>query len=157
LDTFARLSQRQGLLISLLVLRALAYYKGGDTPRALGYLEQALELAEPEGYISPFLKEGPIITDLLYKVAAGGKAVSYIQTLLEVSLADPLDLDEPLSSRELEVLRLMAVGASNAQIAQQLVIAVNTVKKHITNIFAKLNATHRTEAVARAREIGLLK
>jgi LuxR family maltose regulon positive regulatory protein len=166
------------LRLKVYALQALAYEALGDSARAMEKLEQALSLAEPEGYIRIFVDEGAPMAALLHQAAARGLTPNYITKLLaafpageqvsggaEVQIASdtpllprpsaPL-LVEPLTSRELEVLQLMAAGQSNREIARTLVVSVGTVKKHLSNIFGKLNATSRTQAVARARELQLL-
>ncbi len=135
--------------------------------QALAALERALALAEPEGYMRLFLDEGPAMLALLRLAHAGGKAPTYLTMLLvaageqaATTASHPTPrstiLVEPLTDRELEVLRLLAVGASNEEIAEQLVIAIGTVKRHVSNIFGKLTVSNRTQAVARAQLIGLL-
>jgi LuxR family maltose regulon positive regulatory protein len=115
----------------------------------------------PNPYVRLFLDEGPAARDLLRL------APDYITTLLTasgeqsaaaapVSVRPSAALVEPLSERELEVLHLMATGASNEQIAEHLVIAVSTVKRHVSNLLAKLTVSNRTQAVTRARELALL-
>ena len=105
---------------------------------------------------------------LLRRAAAAGVASDYVARLVAACDTAPTTdlkpetlksetLIEPLSPRELEVIQLIATGASNPEISQELFISVNTVKKHITNIFGKLGATSRTQAVARARQLGLVK
>jgi LuxR family maltose regulon positive regulatory protein len=163
--------------IKLLILRALALHARGDIGQAVASLRQALDLAAPGGYVHVFLDKGTPMRQLLYRVVAGKAArdstAEYASRLLAValdteeSLAKPAPpetpsegpgegLIEPLSPRELEVLRLVATGATNPQIAAQLFIAVDTVKKHLSNIFGKLGVKNRTQAAARARELGLL-
>jgi ATP/maltotriose-dependent transcriptional regulator MalT len=137
------------------------------THEALITLERALTLAQPEGYIRLFLDEGVPMLNLLRQVRSRGLASNYISTLLSASgeqtvaaaprsVAHSSALVEVLSERELEVLRLLAGGASNEEIAEQLVIAIGTVKRHVSNIFGKFTVSNRTQAVARARELGLL-
>jgi LuxR family maltose regulon positive regulatory protein len=152
--------------IELLMLQALARQAEQDVSGALTSLEQALALAEPAGYVRLFVNEGEPMRGLLQRIKArGGRINKYINQLLatwgEAEYLPPSTLSlhsliEPLSPRELEVLSLIAMGASNAEIAQQLVITVNTTKKHITHIFEKLAVTNRAEAVARARDLGLV-
>jgi LuxR family maltose regulon positive regulatory protein len=160
-------------VLEILLLKALTYQEQGNLASALSALASALEVAEPEGYIRTFVDEGPAMAALLRKRrAAQSGETEYVDKLLEafeqgeepVEPASPPDrqrnvpqpLIEPLSDRELEVLHLMATGASNQEIAEALVIAVNTVKRHARNIFDKLGVGNRTQAVARARELGLL-
>jgi LuxR family maltose regulon positive regulatory protein len=162
-----------GHVLDILLLKALTYQEQGNLAPALSALASALELAEPEGYIRTFVGEGPAMATLLRKIrATQGREAGYVERLLQAfdqgeepvvsaSLQDgrpkaPQPLIEPLSDRELEVLQLMATGASNQNIAEALVIAVNTVKRHARNIFDKLGVENRTQAVARARALGLL-
>jgi LuxR family maltose regulon positive regulatory protein len=155
-------------VIEILVLQALALDARGETQAALDVLQRALVLAEPEGYVRTFADEGRPMTALLRQAAASGVASGYIAKLvaacgttpatdLKPATLKPDTLIEPLSPRELEVIQLVATGASNPDISQQLFISVNTVKKHITNIFGKLGVTSRTQAVARARQLGLVE
>lgn len=173
LQTEAEAAGRKGHVLDILLLKAITYQEQGNLAPALSALASALELAEPEGYIRTFVDEGPAMSTLLRKIRAtqGGEA-GYVKRLLQAfdqgeepvvsaSLQDgqrkaPQPLIEPLSDRELEVLQLMATGASNQNIAEALVIAINTVKRHARNIFDKLGVENRTQAVARARALGLL-
>jgi LuxR family maltose regulon positive regulatory protein len=164
------------LRVKLRVLRALAL-AGSDAGEAQRVLHQAVALAAPEGMVCVFVEEGAALTPLLAPLAAGDDERStYVRRLLaalgaheERSLAPPppaeapqqplpelTALPEPLSTRELDVLRLMADGQSNNEIAASLVIAVSTVKSHVNNIFSKLGVASRTQALARARRLGLL-
>jgi LuxR family maltose regulon positive regulatory protein len=165
-----------GMTIEILALQALTHAAHGDTGHALAALERALALAAPEGYIRVFVDEGAPMAALLREAQACGMVPDYTARLLAafpegleaegLRLADgvpasslqPLasTLVEPLSARELEVLQLIAGGRSNQAIAAQLVIAVGTVKRHITNIYGKLGVHSRTQAVARARAVHLL-
>jgi LuxR family maltose regulon positive regulatory protein len=158
--------------IEILVLKALAQQVGGDLPAALDTLAWALSLAAPQGYVRLFLDEGPVMLTLLSQVGKTDPSLQDdVQQLLahahvapSTPSASSMDTEpskeqplvEPLSERELEVLHLMAAGASNEEIAEQLVIVVGTAKRHVSNILAKLAATNRTQAVSRAREVGLL-
>jgi LuxR family maltose regulon positive regulatory protein len=158
--------------IEILILKALALDVRGDLPAALNTLKEALTLAQPEGYVRIFLDEGAPLVGLLSQVGgADPSLLGYVQTLLahqkvisgNIPLSSPDNeqsrqqpLVEPLSERELEVVQLMAAGASNEEIADQLVIAIGTAKRHVSNILAKLAVSNRTQAVARARELELL-
>ena len=160
-----------GSVIEILVLQALADEVQGDIPSALVPLERALTLAEPEGYVRIFVDEGRPMAQLLSEAAAQGIMPDYTGRLLaafeaeehesedELHLPPSLpapSLTEPLSQRELEVLRLIAQGLSNREIGERLFLAVITVKGHNRNIFRKLQVRRRTEAVVRARELDLL-
>ncbi len=156
--------QWMGFVIEILALQALAFEAQGQDEQALDALRRALCLAEPEGYVRLFVSEGPAMARLLYKAAARGITPAYAGRLLAAfPTSTPsvsqrqAGLVEPLSARELEILRLVAAGVSNPEIAEQLVISVNTVKKHVTNIFGKLAVTTRTQAVARARTLKLIE
>jgi LuxR family transcriptional regulator, maltose regulon positive regulatory protein len=162
---------RTGRVIEILVVRVLAHEALGERPSALVPLERALTLAEPEGYVRIFVDEGRPMARLLTDAASRGIMPDYTARLLAAFEAEehksavgshlshaPLDqsLIEPLSQRELEVLQLIAQGLSNREIGERLFLAVITVKGHNRNIFRKLQVRRRTEAVARARELGLL-
>jgi LuxR family transcriptional regulator, maltose regulon positive regulatory protein len=154
--------------LNVLVLQAVALQAHGDKDQAAHLLVDALALAEPGGFIRLFVDEGKPMAHLLSQVAALGRMPDYIGKLLTAFAAeeqkseDPASrsatqpLLEPLSPRELEVLQLMARGRSNQEISEQLVLALSTVKGHNRNIFGKLQVQRRTEAVARARELGLV-
>ena len=159
---------RTGSVIEILMLQALAHEAQGDNPTALVSLERALTLAEPEDYVRVFVDEGTPMAQLLSEAAARGIMPSYTARLLAALEAEaqksecrphvpPAEsLIEPLSQRELEVLRLIAQGLSNREISERLFLALSTVKGHNQIIFSKLLVQRRTEAVARARELGLL-
>ena len=142
--------------IKILILQALALQAVDDKEEALAALARALLLAEPGGYIRSFFDEGEAMAELLQETNESNVASYTSKLLLEWGIKN-LALVEPLSQRELEVLQLLASGLSNKNIAQTLVIAVSTVKKHLKNIYQKLNAHSRTEAIASARELGILK
>jgi LuxR family maltose regulon positive regulatory protein len=154
-------------VLHILVLRALALEAQGDRTSALFTLERALVLAEPEGYIRLFVDEGAPMRALLRQAYARSRVSGYVVTLLsafgEQNLSDlplasarPGALTEPLTEREREVLHLLLEGASNRQIAQRLVLSVNTVKRHVYNLCGKLGVQSRAQAIARARSLHLL-
>jgi LuxR family maltose regulon positive regulatory protein len=154
---------RTGSVIKILPLLALAFQAQGDVDRALATLSRALSLAEPEGYVRTFVDEGEPMAVLLRLALSRGIAPNYAARLLaafdqEVEPVSPgmETLVEPLTERELDVLRLVVAGLSNPEIADELVVAVSTVKTHINHIFGKLGADSRTRAVARAQELNLL-
>lgn len=154
--------------LTVLVLLAVALHAHGETDTAVQVLGAALTLAEPGGFIRLFVDEGAPMAQLLSAAAAHGMMPDYIGTLLAAFEAehskreDPSYLpqaqpvSEPLSQREIEVLHLMAQGLSNREISERLFLALSTVKGHNLKIFGKLQVQRRTEAVARARELGLL-
>jgi LuxR family maltose regulon positive regulatory protein len=160
-----------GQAIEALNLRALALQAAGDPSPALASLQRALALGEPEGYVYAFIREGAPMVRLLVGLRHGANVpahlASYLDRLLaafpgdesSTSAASPLQESpaEPLTPRETEVLRLVAAGASNPEIAAALFIAVDTVKRHCTHIFQKLGVSNRTQAAARARELSLVE
>lgn len=166
LEKAADEGRRTGSLIEVLALQALAHAAHRDLPRALVPLERALTLAEPEGYVRVFVDEGQPMRTLLRHAAASGIASSCTKRLLAAfdEFAQPgssaaqaaAGLAEPLTAREVEILRLVATGMRNQQIADQLFISLATVKRHLANAYRKLGVGHRTEAVARADELHLL-
>ena len=166
---------RMGQAIEILVLRALVLEARGDTDEAMNSLERALSLAEPESFVRLFVDEGPPMAALLSKVLRKRRdgdprdgASEYAGELLKHFAAEaapsngertrgvPVPGLEPLSGRELEVLRLLAAGRSNTEIARELYLALGTVKAHVHHIYGKLLVRNRTEAVARASELRLL-
>jgi LuxR family maltose regulon positive regulatory protein len=167
LQQAAEQGRRPGSLVEVLVLQALAHQVQGDAIRARAPLERALTLAEAEGYVRIFLDEGATMRILLGHVAAPGPASAYARRLLSAFetparlaptplQAVPAALVEPLTRREVEILRLIAAGMRNQEIAEQLFISLSTVKRHVANAYGKLGASHRTEAVARANALDLL-
>jgi LuxR family maltose regulon positive regulatory protein len=173
----AAISQgRTGSVIEIQALRALALAACGDEAGALSALTEALALACPRGYVRIFADEGAPMRTLLARVPVTEpgqqRAVrridpGYLSELLRAcgqadaappgrSAVAPPSLAEPLTDRELEVLRLIAAGRSNQRIAHDLVVALDTVKKHVTHVLGKLGAANRTEAAARARQLGLI-
>lgn len=122
-------------------------------------LAKALLFGEPEAYVRAFVDEGPRMAALLHRAAAEGHSPAYAQRILAAFGHErPAEgLVEPLTERELEVLRLLADGLTNAQIAARLVVAQSTVKTHINHLYGRLGVTGRTQAAARARELRLLE
>jgi LuxR family transcriptional regulator, maltose regulon positive regulatory protein len=164
---------RQGSVIEILVLQAMAYHAQGDLPAALLPLQHALALAEPEGYIRTFVDEGEPMKQLLQEINSRELAPDYARKVLAAfSPAEPEPVRpslpqpplrqphapavEALSERELEVLHLIAAGLTNQEIATRLYLSLHTVKVHARNINAKLGAGSRTQAVAKGRALGLL-
>lgn len=150
-------------VVEILVIQALALEAQGNVTEAIITLERALALAEPEGYIRTFVDEGTPLAHLLRQAASRGISPNYINKLLaafaeatDAAPAMPQPLVEPLTERELEVLALITAGMTNQEIAQKLTITVGTVKRHLHNIYSKLNVSNRTQAVAYARELKLL-
>ena len=132
-------------------------------------LERSLTLAGPRGFIRIYVDEGPPMARLLYEALSRRIAPDYVRRLLaafpesepeptdpSISRAQESDLIEPLSERELEVLQLIAEGLTNPEIASRLFLSLNTVKAHARNIYGKLGVHNRTQAVVRARTLGIL-
>ena len=164
IDRLLRTAESEGrtsITIEALTLRALAHWRRGDHEEALIALEFALRLAEPEGYIRLFVDFGLPMASLLQEAHARRVMPGYVGKLLTVfsasfaSSARPA-LTEPLTPREREILGLIAAGLTNPEIADRLVISSQTVKKHTSSIYGKLGVSNRTEAAAKARELGLL-
>ncbi len=160
----AEAAGRVGQVIEILILQALAFQGKRDMPRALATLDRAILLAQPEGYVRTFLDEGEPMTKLLYQAQAHRIGAGYASELLSAvgqatsTTPPPIQLlVEPLSMRELEVLKLIEAGHSNQEIAARLVISMPTVKRHISNIYAKLGAKNRTQAVSLGRELRLFE
>jgi LuxR family transcriptional regulator, maltose regulon positive regulatory protein len=168
---------RTGSIIEIQALRALALAAHGDHADALSALADALTLARPLGYVRVLADEGAPMHALLSQLPAARLGQQhaahridpgYLAALLRAcgqadtgppprrAAAAPPGLAEPLTDRELEVLGLIAAGKSNQRIAHDLVVALDTVKKHVTHVLGKLGAANRTEAVARARQLGLI-
>jgi LuxR family maltose regulon positive regulatory protein len=171
----ATTGQRWGHVIEIHLLQALAHQMHQEEKQALDALSAAIQLAEPENYIRIFVDEGQTIAVLLSKLQAEQRKhglTPYLDTVLATFFQQSKDderqpksmaectksqlLLESLSERELEVLQLLAQGVSNREIAQKLVIALDTVKRHVSHIFSKLGVNNRIQAVRRARELGLL-
>jgi LuxR family maltose regulon positive regulatory protein len=154
---------RLGSVIEILLLRALALQAQSKQEEALRTLGRALTLAEPEGYLHLFLDEGPPLLSLLRQAYARQITPGYVRTLLEAAGQHMRPtphrssvLGELLTEREREVLRLLVEGASNREIAEHLVLSVNTVKKHVFNICSKLSVQSRAQAIARVRTLNIL-
>ena len=146
------------------MLRALALQQHGDVDAAVAAVARALELAEPEGYVRTFTDEGPAMATLLRTAARRGVSAAYVARLLRIAGPGPPGrparsdaLVDPLSDRELDVLRLLASELSGPEIARHLVVSLNTVRTHTKNIYAKLGVGSRRAAVRRAEELGLLR
>jgi LuxR family maltose regulon positive regulatory protein len=157
-------ANRVGRVIETLVLQALACQGKKDIDQALVILEKAFSLAQPGGYMRTFLDEGEPIAKLLFQARTQRIGTGYGAELLSAmghafGGALPLAqlLIEPLTLRELEVLKLIEAGYSNQEIAAELVISLPTVKRHISNIYTKLGTSSRTQAVARAKELNLFQ
>ena len=157
---------RMGHLIELLILQALALDAQGNLDQALSSLARALELAEPQGFVRIFLDKGAPIIRLLKEAARRDIAAEYVIKLLNLIDTDTRPdgpnhspsslLVDPLSDRELEVLHLMAQDLSYKEIADQIMVSLNTVRTHVKNIYSKLMVHKRSQAVAKARELNLL-
>jgi LuxR family maltose regulon positive regulatory protein len=177
LHAAAAAQDRTGSLIEIGALRALALAARGQDADAVNALAGALTLAFPRGYVRVFADEGPPMAALLTRLIAAQRAGSglpglqaaasvplgYLARLRSAFRPEPAaphaaavpGLIDPLTSRELEVLQMLAAGKSNQAIAGQLVVTLDTVKKHVSHLLGKLGAANRTEAVTRARELGL--
>lgn len=153
---------RMGSVIEIRILQALLYKAQGDIPCALESLEFALRLAEPEGYVRIFVDEGASMARLLSEANAQRIMLEYIGKLLDAfgeterSTLTNQPLVAPLSEREREILTLIANGLKNKEIAEQMVISLNTVLYHTKNIYNKLGVNKRTQAVLKAQELRLL-
>jgi LuxR family maltose regulon positive regulatory protein len=172
----AAAQSRTGSVIEISALRVLALAACGDQDAAVDALARALALGFPQGYVRVFADEGAPMHALLARLAAAerdqraparGIDAGYLAALLhachQADAMPPRSRDgaltgmaEPLTGRELEVLRLIAAGKSNQRIAGELFVSLDTVKKHVTHVLGKLGAANRTEAAARARRLGLI-
>jgi LuxR family maltose regulon positive regulatory protein len=180
LEESAQSGARAGRLVEIIMLKALVMQRMGDTAQADTALTKSLALAEPSGYVRVFLDEGQPMRMLLAQWlahASAGPLRDYAIHLLSQFDAEPhlvtaaqekaspagdpsassgQALVEPLSKRELEVLHLIALGRTNQEIARQLIVSPGTIKAHTASIYRKLDVANRTEAVARARQLGIL-
>jgi LuxR family maltose regulon positive regulatory protein len=172
LQEAAERAERHGRLIEILVLRGLLLHAAGDTDGARASVAHALALGQNEHYVRTFADEGAPLHELVAAIAAHPEAwpeqvrPDYLAAVLaafapaertpDAAERPNQELIEPLSDRELEVLQLVAAGCSNQEIADRLIIAPATVRKHIENIHGKLGVRNRTQAAARARELGIV-
>ncbi len=148
--------------LKVMVLRAIALHAQGEKDRAVQVLSEALSLAEPGGFIRLFVDEGPPMAALLQETARYGNVSNYVGQLLDafgkavVKTPVAQHLIEPLTERELEVLRLLATYLKGPEIARELMVSLNTLRTHTKNIFNKLGVNNRQAAVRRAEQLGLL-
>jgi LuxR family maltose regulon positive regulatory protein len=172
LEEAAQAGGRHGRLIEILTLRALALQAAGEITQALAVLTKSLTLAETDRFVRVFLDEGLPMKMLLTRWLAhsssrfpreyGIRLLSqfdgeqHVRMASQEKIPSTNDLVEPLSPRELEVLRLMALGRTNLEIARQLIVSRGTIKAHTASIYRKLEVANRTEAAARARQLGIL-
>ncbi|HEX3643946.1 MAG TPA: LuxR C-terminal-related transcriptional regulator, partial [Ktedonobacteraceae bacterium] len=167
----ATAGKRWGHVIEVRLLQALAHQMCQKEIQALDALSEAVRLAEPEGYIRSFVDEGAPMGTLLYHLRKRDRKsgpTPYLDTVLAAFQQEIMEqiqvgeqtkaqaLPDPLSQRELQVLQLIAQGASNQEIAQELALAIDTVKRHVSHIFSKLGANNRVQAVKQARNLSLL-
>ena len=160
--TSAEKSARMGSVVEILILQALALNLLGKKEEALEKISQSLDLAEPEGYARLFADEGAPMTELLLLAIQRDIHPEYASRLLKLIerreklvSASPA-LPESLTDREGEVLRLLAAGLSNQEIAAKLVVSLSTIKTHVTRIYGKLDVTSRTQAIVKARELKII-
>jgi LuxR family maltose regulon positive regulatory protein len=166
---FAEDQKRMGSMLEILIVTALAYHALGNTSQAFASLERALYLAQPEGYFRIFVNVGEPMRSLLLDFSGSlekqprgkdhelrGYVDKLLSAFVQTNDIPQSNSNELLSQRELEVLRLIAQGLSNDEISQQLFLALDTVKGHNRRIYGKLQVQRRTEAITRARELGLL-
>jgi LuxR family transcriptional regulator, maltose regulon positive regulatory protein len=165
----AEAGRRLGSVIEILVVQALALQAQGNASQALASMERALALAKPEGYLRVFVDEGEEMRVLIEKQSRNRNhpLSGYLDKILaaftqpvaaqkSVIIHQKSDVIEPLSERELEVLKLLRSELSGPEIAQQLVVSLNTLRTHTKNIFKKLGVNNRRAAVRRAEELDLL-
>jgi LuxR family maltose regulon positive regulatory protein len=167
LEEQAQAAGRRAQAIEICLLKALACQAQGESAFALESLERSLAWAEPEGYVRLFLEAGPDVIPLLAGAASHGIKPRYANRLLAAFgvkekanglASQPVDsypLAEPLTERELEVLHLICGGLANREIAERLTVTLNTVKKHTSHIYGKLDVSSRAQAIVRVRELGL--
>jgi LuxR family maltose regulon positive regulatory protein len=172
LITSAEGAGRNGQLITYLSLQAVAHYTHGDTEAALSRLSRALALGEPQGYIRTFVDLGPPMRDLLRAAARQKMAPAYVSSLLAafphleptpisttpvIPKVESVEvLIEPLNEREMRILRLLSARLSYQEIAEELYLSLNTIKWYARNIYSKLGVNKKSQASARAQELGIL-
>jgi LuxR family maltose regulon positive regulatory protein len=157
----AQSGQRRGIYIQALILGALLQNTSGDSSAGLDWLEKALEMSESEGCIRVFVEEGAALAALLGKIHHSSYATKLLALFpISAEAHKPVpgedSLIEPLTERELEVLRLLATGLKYTEMANQLVVSVNTVRFHIKRIYAKLGVEKQAKAIEMARQLGLI-
>jgi LuxR family maltose regulon positive regulatory protein len=154
--------RRSGNVLEILVLQALALQAQGAVPAALASLRRALTLAEPEGYVRVFVDGGPSMATLLRAMTTQRSTPAYVRRLLDAlgTSADVVPVNQglidPLSPRELDVLRLLGTHLDGPDIARRLFVSVNTVRTHTKKIYAKLGVNNRRSAVRRGEELDLM-
>ncbi len=160
----AETGKRMGRVIEVLVLQALIFQGRKEIDQALAVLKKALSLAKPERYIRTFVDEGEPMVRLLHLARSRQIETEYVTDLLSAfektagtTQPPPKLLNEPLTTREMEVLKLIEAGCSNQEIAEKLVISFTTVKRHISNIYTKLDVKSRTQAIAIGKELKLFE
>jgi LuxR family maltose regulon positive regulatory protein len=163
LEACFQTATRSGWRYGLIAVRVLQSLAAPTRGKALEFLSEALAMAQPEGFIRVFADAGEPLMPLLQDAALRGVMPEYVGKIMaaikrkpSVTTPSPSPLVEPLSERELEVLRLVAAGLSNREIAKKLVISPGTAKTHIHNVCGKLGVRNRTEAATRAKELGLV-
>ncbi len=161
-ETFAKERGLYRWLLTVHILQALLEEREGNHNEACDLLSRAVEIAAPEGYLQAFLDEDAMVIHLLPEIRHVApqfvdQVISYARGPMTTRYSLRQPLVEPLSERELEVLNLIAAGYSNAEIAEQLVITLGTVKRHINNMYSKLDVQSRTQAIAKARQLRLLQ
>jgi LuxR family maltose regulon positive regulatory protein len=155
----AEVGARGGSVIEILILQSLAHQAQGDVAKAVVCLERALTLAQPEGYARIFIDDGAGLAPLLRAAARTGLARDYAHHLLtsfegpRMNMPAPRRLVEPLSEREVEVLRLLGTELSGPEIARELTVSLSTLRTHTQNIFNKLGVNNRRAAVRRAEQL----
>lgn len=159
--SLAESGQRNNTTIQTLILGSLCYASSGDEKLSLVWLGRALQLAEPEGYIRTFVNEGAQLAELLQRMpesAYARKLLTAFPDFKKESKTTPHrdGIVDPLTSREIEVLRLLATGLKYSEIAAQLVVSVNTVRFHVKGIYRKLNVDNQGKAIERARQLNLI-